>query len=260
VRDPEACRRACAGAEYVLHHAARVSVPESLEDPILYEEVNALGTLNLLQAARAAGCQRFIYPGSASVYGNTPELPHRESMIPQLLSPYAVAKHAGELYCRVHYHLHGLETVVLRYFNAFGPRQDPSSPYSGVIAVFIRALLQGKDITIFGDGEQSRDFVSVENIVQANLLACRAPGAPGQVINIGCGERTTIRELAEMLKELTGASVGLRHGPARAGDVRHSVADIARARELLGYRVEVSVREGLRRTVAWYREEMNRPS
>jgi nucleoside-diphosphate-sugar epimerase len=255
VRDFEACLRACQGADYVLHHAARVSVPESIGNPVLYEEVNALGTLKMLQAAQQAGCKRFVYPGSASAYGNTTELPHCEDMIPQPLSPYAITKHVGELYARVFFELHGLETVVLRYFNVFGPRQDPRSPYSGVIALFMDRLLRSEDITILGDGVQSRDFVAVENIVAANLLACTAPDAPGQIINIGCGEQLAINDLAEMLIELIGAEVSITHAPARAGDVRHSVAAISRAQALLGYRVGLPVWEGLRRTIAWYREQ-----
>lgn len=253
IADLDACRTACEGVDYVLHHAARVSVVESLEDPFLYQRVNALGTLNMLWAAREARCTRFIYAGSASAYGNPPELPHREDIVPQPLSPYAVAKHVGELYCRAFHDVYGLETVVLRYFNVFGPRQDAGSPYSGVIARFLRGLLNGDGITIFGDGEQSRDFVPVENVVAANLLACTATEAAGEVINIGCGEGVTINRLVEVLTDLTGAAANVAHGPARVGEVRHSVADIRRAKELLGYRVGVTVLDGLRRTVAWYR-------
>ena len=253
ITDLDSCRAACEGVDYVLHHAACVSVVESLEDPFLYQRVNALGTLNMLWAAREAQCRRFVYPGSASAYGNPPELPHREDMAPQPLSPYAVAKHVGELHCRVFYDAYGLETVVLRYFNVFGPRQDADSPYSGVIARFLDDLLSGDGITIFGDGEQSRDFVPVENVVAANLLACTAAEAAGEVINIGCGEGVTINRLVEILTDLTGAAANVAHGPARVGEVRHSVADIRRAKELLGYRVGVTVLDGLRRTVAWYR-------
>lgn len=254
ITDPDTCERACEGVDYVLHHAARVSVQESCEAPVLYEEVNALGTLRMLTAARAAGCKRFIYAGSASVYGNSARAPQREHMPPDPLSPYAVAKHVGELYCRNFSDLFGLETVVLRYFNVFGPRQDASSPYSGVIARFVEGLIAGDGITIFGDGKQSRDFVAVENVVEANLLACTAPEAAGQVVNIGCGERISISRLADVLIDLTGAERQIERGPGRPGEVRHSRADIARAKTLLGYRVNVSVLDGLRRTVAWYRE------
>jgi UDP-N-acetylglucosamine 4-epimerase len=252
VSDAEACRGACEGVDYVLHEAAKVSVEASIEDPVSTHEVNALGTLKMLCAARGAGVRRFVYAGSASAYGNPEELPHREEMTPQPLSPYAVAKHAGELYCRVFSDLCGLETVVLRYFNVFGPRQDASSPYSGVIAIFAERLLRGGAITIEGDGEQSRDFVPVRNVVAANLRACTAPAAPGKVLNIGCGESMTINQLAAALRELTGSSADVSHGPPRQGDVRHSVADVTRAREILGYEPEVSVLDGLRETVAWY--------
>jgi nucleoside-diphosphate-sugar epimerase len=255
ITDPDRCARACDGVDYVLHHAARVSIQESCKAPVLYEEVNALGTLRMLSAARAAGCKRFIYAGSASVYGNSAKVPQREDMPPDPLSPYAVAKHVGELYCRNFSDLFGLETVVLRYFNVFGPRQDASSPYSGVIARFVERLTAGDGITIFGDGEQSRDFVAVENVVEANLLACTAPEAAGQVVNIGCGEQITISRLADMLIDLTGVEREVERAPGRPGEVRHSRADIARARALLGYRVNVSVLDGLRRTVAWYREQ-----
>jgi nucleoside-diphosphate-sugar epimerase len=253
VADPETCRRACEGVDYVLHHAARVSVQESWEDPVLYEEVNALGTLRMLTAAREAGCKRFVYAGSASAYGSIGELPHREDMPADPLSPYAVAKHAGELYCRAFHDSDGLETVILRYFNVFGPRQPADSPYSGAIARFVDGLLTGEGLTILGDGEQSRDFVPVENVVEANLLACTAPDVAGQIVNIGCGEQMTVNRLADLLIELTGARCRPAQGPARPGEVRHSVADISRAHALLGYRVGVTVLDGLRRTVAWYR-------
>jgi UDP-N-acetylglucosamine 4-epimerase len=254
ITDLDICRQACQGARYVLHHAARVSVAESQENPILYESVNALGTLNLLSAARAARCRRFVYAGSASAYGNPPDLPHHEGIPPRPLSPYAVAKHVGELYARTFNDLYGLETVVLRYFNVFGPRQDAHSPYSGVIARFIQGLLDDGKITIFGDGEQTRDFVAVENIVAANLLACTAPEAAGHVINIGCGNRISVNELARLLSELAGVKARIGRRKSRPGEVRHSVADISRAKKLLGYRVSVTVPDGLRRTVAWYRD------
>jgi len=254
IRRAEDCRRACEGVDFVLHHGACVSVAESFEDPVLYEQTNALGTLNMLCAARDANCRRFVYAGSASAYGNPSDVPHREDFVPQPLSPYAIAKYIGELYCRSFFDAHGLETVVLRYFNVFGPRQDSSSPYSGVIAKFIDGLLGGDGITIFGDGKQSRDFVPVENVVAANLLACTEPDAPGAVINIGCGEQLAVARLAKLLADLTGVRGSVKHEPERPGEVRHSVADITRAKKILGYRVDVSVLDGLRRTVAWYRD------
>jgi len=254
VTDLEACRRACKGMDFALHHAARVSVAESVENPGSTHETNATGTLNMLIAAKEAGCRRFVYAGSASAYGDTEALPHREDMRPRPLSPYAVAKHAGELYCQVFHRLYGLETVMLRYFNVFGPRQDASSPYSGVIAQFMSRLMRGEPITIYGGGEQTRDFVPVENVVQANLLACAAPAAAGQIINIGCGERMSINDLPRMLLNLSGAKAEVTHVAPRPGDIRHSVADVSRARELLGYEVQVTPREGLRRTLEWYRQ------
>ena len=196
--NPEDCRRACEGVNYVFHHAARVSVADSVLHPIPTHEVNALGTLKLLAAARDAGCRRLIYAGSASAYGDTDVLPTHENVPPNPLSPYAVAKHTGELYCQLFTKLYGLETVVLRYFNIFGPRQDPKSPYSGVIAQFAFRLARGEDLTIYGDGEQTRDLVPVENVVAANLAAATAPEAVGQIINIGCGQTLTIRRLAEL--------------------------------------------------------------
>lgn len=253
VRDGEVCRRSCEGVDYVLHEAALVSVAESLENPIATHEVNALGTLKLLRAAQEAGCRRVVYAASASAYGDTEVLPHEEGMKPRPMSPYAVAKHVGELYCRVFHELYGLETVALRYFNVFGPRQDPSSPYSGVIARFILQLVRGEGLKIFGDGEQLRDFVPVENVVEACLLACTSARAAGEVINVGCGEATTVNRLVEMLGEIVGSPCEVTYGPPREGDIRYSVADIGRARELLGYQVQVSVEEGLRSTVGWYR-------
>ena len=253
ITDPDACHHACEGADFVLHHAARVSVAESVQNPAPTHDTNATGTLNMLIAAKEAGCRRFVYAGSASAYGDTDLLPHREEMTPRPLSPYAVAKHVGELYCQVFHRLYGLEIVVLRYFNVFGPRQDPSSPYSGVIAQFVSHLLRAEPLTIYGDGEQTRDFVPVENVVHANLLACVAPAAAGRIINIGCGERISVNHLARILLDLSGARSEVAHLPPRPGDIRHSVADITRARELLGYQVQVTPPEGLQRTLDWYR-------
>jgi len=255
VTNPEDCRRACEGMDYILHHAARVSVAESIERPRETHETNATGTLNLLTAAREEGCRRVVYAGSASAYGDAEEIPQHEDLVPRPLSPYAVAKHTGELYCLMFHALHGLETVVLRYFNIFGPRQDPSSPYSGVIAQFAVRALRGDALTIYGDGEQTRDFVAVENVVQANLAACTSPDAVGRVVNIGCGERVSVNELARAVVGLSGGEVEVVHAAPRPGDIRHSVADIRRARALLGYRPQVTLKEGLAGTLAWYRQQ-----
>ena len=252
VRDLDALRDAMDGVGYVFHQAAIPSVPRSVADPAATNAANVDGTLNVLLAARDAGVKRVVYASSSSVYGDTPTLPKREEMKPEPRSPYAVSKLAGELYCRVFYDVYGLETVALRYFNVFGPRQDPASEYSAVVPKFITALLRGDPPTIYGDGNQSRDFTYVENVVEANLLAARASGAPGEVFNIACGERITVGELARLLADILGVERKPVHVPPRPGDVKHSLADIARARETLGYRVGIDVREGLRRTVEWY--------
>lgn len=254
IRDLQLVREAMQGVDYVLHQAAVPSVPRSVRDPLTTNAANVDGTLNILIAARDAGVKRVVYASSSSVYGDTPTLPKREDMRPEPRSPYAVSKLAGEFYCRVFYHVYGLETVVLRYFNVFGPRQDPKSQYAAVIPRFITALLCGEPPTIFGDGEQSRDFTYVENVVEANLLAAKVPNIAGEVFNIACGERITINELAQLLTEIIGVNPRLKpkYAPSRPGDVRHSLADISKSRGLLGYEVKVSTREGLEQTVAWY--------
>lgn len=244
-------------AEYVLHQAALASVQRSVESPIETNRVNVEGTLQVLEAARECGVRRVVYASSSSVYGDAPELPKHEDMKPQPKSPYAVSKLAGEYYCRVYADVFGLETVSLRYFNVFGPRQDPASQYAAVIPIFVRRMLAGESPQVYGDGEQSRDFTHVENVVQANLLAATADGASGAVCNVGCGERYTLNELIELLQNLIGSPVDPDYGPERAGDVKHSLADITRAREALGYEPEVDFREGLRRTVQWYREQLS---
>jgi UDP-glucose 4-epimerase len=253
--DLEAMKEACRGVDYVLHQAAIPSVPKSVLDPLGSNRANVDGTVNLLVAARDAKVRRVIYAASSSAYGDTPTLPKREDMLPSPISPYAVAKLAGEHYMTSFYRCYGLETVSLRYFNIFGPRQDPSSPYSGVLAKFITQMLRGEQPTIFGDGKQSRDFTYVDNAVTANLLACQAPAsaAAGQVINVATGRRIDLNEMIRALKKLTGYSGEPRYGSERAGDVKHSVADISRAEKLLAYRPEVDFEEGLRRTVEWYR-------
>ena len=253
ITDHAKCREAVAGVDYVLHQAALPSVPRSVQDPIASNAVNVDGTLNMLVAARDAGVKRFVYAGSSSAYGNTPTLPKVETMPPQPMSPYAIAKYTGELYCQAFYRLYGLETVVLRYFNIFGPYQDPGSPYSAVIPKFIGALLRGEAPVIHGDGTQSRDFTYIDNAVEANLLACTAPNAAGEVMNCACGERTDLNMLAALLGEILGRDIAPRHEAPRAGDVQHSLADMTKARGVLGYAPKVSLREGLKKTAEWYR-------
>jgi UDP-glucose 4-epimerase len=253
--DPVACARACAGVEVVFHEAALASVPRSVADPVA-TNVNCVdATLNLLVAARDAGVRRVVYAGSSSAYGDTPTLPKSEEMLPNPISPYAVAKLAGEQYMRVFSRVYGLETIVLRYFNVFGPYQDPTSHYSGVLAIFCRKMLAGEQPTIYGDGEQSRDFTYIDNVVHANLLAAAAPAekVSGQMMNLATGVRITLNETFEILCELTGYKGKPAYAEGRAGDIRDSLADIRLAGELLGYKPIVDFREGLRRTVEWYR-------
>ncbi|HTX77221.1 MAG TPA: SDR family oxidoreductase [Terracidiphilus sp.] len=255
LRDPAVCARACQGVEIVFHEAALASVPRSVEDPLATHECCATATLNVLQAARGAGVRRVVYAGSSSVYGNSPTLPKREDMLPDPISPYAVAKLTGEHYLRSFTLVYGLETVTLRYFNVFGPFQDPTSHYSGVLAIFCRKLLAGEQPAIYGDGEQSRDFTFIENVVHANLLAAAAPAAKvsGRAMNAATGSRITLNDTFNLLCELTGYQGRPAYGPERAGDVRDSLADITLAKELMGYEPKVDFREGLRRTVEWYR-------
>ena len=253
--DAAACARACAGVEIVFHEAALASVPRSVADPV-GTNVNCVdATLNLLVAARDAGVRRVIYAGSSSAYGDTPTLPKHEEMLPNPISPYAVAKLAGEHYMRAFYRVYGLETVVLRYFNVFGPHQDPTSHYSGVLALFCRKMLADEQPTIYGDGGQSRDFTYIDNVIHANLLAASAPAekVAGQTMNTATATRITLNETFELLCELTGYRGKPAYREERAGDIRHSLADIRRAGELLGYQPVVDFREGLRRTVEWYR-------
>lgn len=253
--DPAVCARACEGVEIVFHEAALASVPRSVADPVA-TNVNCVdATLNVLVAAKAAGVRRVVYAGSSSAYGDTPTLPKHEGMIPNPISPYAVAKLAGEHYVRVFARVYGMETVVLRYFNVFGPYQDPNSYYSGVLAIFCRKMLAGEQPTIYGDGEQSRDFTYIDNVVHANLLAAEAPAAQvsGQTMNTATGSRITLNETFRLLCELTGYRGEPVYAEGRAGDIRDSLADIGLARDLLGYEPIVDFREGLRRTVEWYR-------
>jgi nucleoside-diphosphate-sugar epimerase len=254
ITDLATCRRAVAGADYVLHQAALASVPRSVEDPLTTNAVNGTGTLNLLIAARDAGVKRFVYAASSAAYGNIQALWKSEDMPPDPLSPYAVQKLTGEMYCRVFHQLYGLETVALRYFNIFGPRQDPNSQYAAVIPKFITAFLAGEPPTIHGDGTQSRDFTHVDNVVHANLLACAAPReAVGQVYNTACGEQVSVKDLAYLIREILGSTVEAQYDEAQPGDVKHSLADLSKARRLLGYEPRVLFREGIRKTVAWYK-------
>jgi nucleoside-diphosphate-sugar epimerase len=253
--DPEQCARACEGIEIVFHEAALASVPRSVADPAGTNLHCVTATLNLLVAARAAGVRRVVYAGSSSAYGDTPTLPKQEEMLPNPISPYAVAKLAGEQYMRAFTRVYGLETVVLRYFNVFGPFQDPTSHYSGVLAIFCRRMLADEQPTIFGDGEQSRDFTYIANVVHANLLAADAPGekVAGQMMNVATGSRCTLNETFRILSEFTGYNGQPAYGEQRSGDIRDSLADIRLAGKLLGYSPIVDFREGLRRTVEWYR-------
>ena len=253
--DPAACVQACAGAEIVFHEAALASVPRSVADPVATNVSCVDATLNLLVAARDAGVRRVVYAGSSSAYGDTPTLPKHEEMLPNPISPYAVAKLAGEQYMRVFSRVYGLETVVLRYFNVFGPFQDPTSHYSGVLAIFCRMMLAGEQPTIYGDGEQSRDFTYIDNVVHANLLAAAAPAekVSGQMMNLATGTRITLNETFAILRELTGYNGKPAYAQGRAGDIRDSLADIQLAEDLLGYHPTVDFREGLCRTVEWYR-------
>jgi len=255
VLDADAVTSACRGADYVLHQAAIPSVPKSIADPARSNKVNIEGTLNVLIAARDAGVKRVVYAASSSAYGDTPTLPKREDMMPMPLSPYAVAKLTGEMYMRVFYGVYGLPTVSLRYFNIFGPRQDPTSQYSAVLAKFITLMLRGERPTIYGDGEQSRDFNYIDNAVAANLLAATAPekDVAGEVFNIATGRRFDLNQTVSLLRPLTGYMGDVEYAPERTGDIKHSLADISRAHEKLRYRPLVNFEEGLRRTVEWYR-------
>ncbi len=255
--DPAALAEACRGVDYVLHQAAIASVPKSIADPATSQRVNADGTLTLLIAARDAKVKRVVYASSSSIYGDSPTLPKHEAMPPSPISPYAVSKLTGELYAILFYRVYGLETVALRYFNVFGPRQDANSEYSGVLAKFISKMLRGEQPTIFGDGQQSRDFTYIENAVEANLLACEAPAAPvaGRVFNVATGQRFDLNQIYALLQELTGYSGPARFGPERPGDIKHSLADISLAQKHLGYKVRVGFEEGLRRAVEWYRQQ-----
>lgn len=253
--DLDAIQSACQGVDYVLHQAAIPSVPKSIADPARSNKVNVEGTLNVLMAARDAKVKRVVYAASSSAYGDSPTLPKREDMPSNPLSPYAVAKLTGEMYMKVFHGVYGLPTVSLRYFNIFGPHQDPTSPYSAVLAKFITQMLRGERPTIYGDGEQSRDFNYIDNAVAANLLAATAPAdeVAGQMFNIATGNRFSLNQTFEMLKPLTGYTGDVTYAAERSGDIKHSLADIMRAEQKLKYQPLVDFKEGLRRTVEWYR-------
>jgi nucleoside-diphosphate-sugar epimerase len=256
VRDEAALATALAGVDVVFHQAAIPSVPRSLAEPIASHEANATATLKLLHQAKRAGVRRVVYAASSSAYGDTPTLPKIETMRPAPLSPYAVSKLAGEHYCQVFAGAYGLETVCLRYFNVFGPRQDPKSEYAAVIPRFVTAGLAGGSVTIYGDGTQSRDFCFIENTVEANLGAADAPAADvsGRVFNVACGAATSLNDVVRLLSEMLGKDIPITYAPGRVGDVKHSLADINEARTRLKYRAAISFTEGLKRTVAWYAE------
>jgi len=253
IAEPEVCDRAMAGVRFVFHEAALASVPRSIEHPEATHRANVNGTLNVLLAARDAGVERVVYAGSSSVYGDNPELPKREDLRPCPLSPYALSKYVGEEYARLFAEHFGVRTVTLRYFNVFGPRQDPDSPYAAVIPLFLKALLEDRRPVIHGDGGQTRDFTYVPNVVTANLAACRNPEAKG-VYNIACGRRTSVSQLLATLQEILGTRIDPEHLPPRPGDVRDSLADISRAKADLGYRPDDDLRGGLETTVAYFRE------
>ncbi|MFW6162656.1 MAG: SDR family oxidoreductase [Planctomycetota bacterium] len=254
VADESVVRQAVDGADYVLHQGALASVPRSIDDPLSTNTANVTGTLRLLLAARDAGVRRVVFAASSSAYADQPALPKVETMAPSPLSPYAASKLAGEYYCQAVTECYGLETVGLRYFNIYGPRQDPQSVYAAVIPKFITAMLAGQRPTVFGDGEQSRDFTYVEDCIQANFQACTAPEAAGQVMNIACGGRYTLNELVALLNQILDTSIEPVYEAPRPGDVKHSQADIALARKLLGYEPQFTFQAGLEKTVQWYRE------
>ena len=260
INDLETLQKACHQADFVIHLAARTSVPRSVKDPIETNRINVDGTLNVLVAARDNKVKRVVFAASSSIYGETPTLPKVETMQPQPISPYGVSKFVGELYAQTFGRCYGLETVCLRYFNIFGPRQDPDSPYSGVLSRFATAFLDGTQPTVFGDGNQTRDFTFVENAVQANLLACEAAGAIGGVFNVGTNRAISLNQTLELLCGISGKTLKAIYEPAREGDIRDSLADISRAREVLGYEPTVFFEEGLQRTFDWYRTNHAKPA
>jgi nucleoside-diphosphate-sugar epimerase len=258
ITDIEVVRKAMHEAEFVLHLAARTSVPRSVKDPLETNRVNVEGTLNVLVAAKEFKVKRVVFAASSAAYGETPTLPKVETMQPVPISPYGVSKCVGELYGQAFLKCYGLETVSLRYFNIFGPRQDPSSPYSGVLAKFCTAFLEDTEPVVFGDGEQTRDFTFVDNAVHANLLACEAPNVAGKVFNVGCGDRISLNQVLAALREVTAKPLRAKYDPPREGDIRDSQADISEARRYLGYEPQVGFLQGLQLTFDWYRESQQK--
>ncbi|MFO7915860.1 MAG: SDR family oxidoreductase [Candidatus Krumholzibacteriales bacterium] len=254
IRDGEAVRKGMAGVDYVLHQAALASVPRSIDDPVLVNDVNVNGTINILEHARKAGVKRLVYAASSSAYGDSEISPKNEQLRPRPLSPYAVSKLVGEHYCSVYSNVYGLPTISLRYFNVFGPRQDPGSQYAAVVPIFISSLLEGRTPVIYGDGEQSRDFTFVSNVVRANILAAKSEGAAGEMMNVACGDQYTVNRLLEIISEYLGSDTEPEFEDPRPGDVKHSLADISKAGRMIDYSVEVSFEEGLRKTIDWYRQ------
>jgi len=254
IRDFKTCRRALEGVDFVLHQAALPSVPLSIKDPLLISEINIMGTLNLLLASREANIKKFVFASSSSVYGNDPRLPKNENMEAAPLSPYAITKLVGEMYCRIFSQIYGLSTICLRYFNIFGPRQDPFSQYAAVIPNFIDKMLKGEKPIIFGDGEQSRDFTFVSNVVEANILAAKAEDVTEVVINVACKERITVNFLVEKINEIIRKNIKPLYEKPRPGDVKHSYADILKAKKMLKYSPGVTFREGLEKTIRLYQE------
>jgi nucleoside-diphosphate-sugar epimerase len=246
---------ACHGADYVIHLAARTSVPRSVQNPLETNHINIDGTLNVLVAARDAKVRRLVYAASSSAYGETPALPKTEAMQPDPISPYGITKYVGELYARVFGRVYGLENVSIRYFNVFGPRQDPTSQYSGVLSRFMLAVIEGHPPVVYGDGEQSRDFTFIENIVDQTLRACEVPSASGMVFNGGTGARITLNQVLKLLEKITGKKIQAKYDPPRTGDIRDSQADVSLARKVLGYEPRVHFEEGLQRTWQWYKSE-----
>ena len=254
--DYDVCVRASKDMDYILHQAAIPSVPRSVENPIRSNQANVTATVNLLTAAKENKIKRVVYAASSSAYGNVKVSPKTETLAPQPLSPYAVSKLAGEYYCRAFYECYGLETVALRYFNVFGPNQDPTSQYSAVIPKFISCVLKDESPPVYGDGTQSRDFTFVQNNVLANIKACTAPRAPGEMMNIACGDNTNLLELIRLINKTLEKDIKPDFCPPRKGDVKHSLADITKAKEILGYEISVSFEEGLKRTIEWYRKSL----